>query len=123
MIVAVGSDSQWTSCARALDLIDLVHDESLATNAGRLAQRDRVVSAVAEKLRTSNASEWIRVLDNAGVPCGVVKTVLEALREIDSSPLNGIAPSVPGSVRFPPPRLDEHGEEIRSLGWASFQNE
>jgi crotonobetainyl-CoA:carnitine CoA-transferase CaiB-like acyl-CoA transferase len=113
MIVAVGSDSQWTSCARALDLIDLVHDESLATNAGRLAQRDRVVSAVAEKLRTSNAS----------VPCGVVKTVLEALREIDSSPLNGIAPSVPGSVRFPPPRLDEHGEEIRSLGWASFQNE
>jgi crotonobetainyl-CoA:carnitine CoA-transferase CaiB-like acyl-CoA transferase len=123
MIVAVGSDSQWTSCARALDLIDLMHDESLATNAGRLAQRDRVVSAVGEKLRTSNASEWIRALDNAGVPCGVVKTVLEALSEIDSSPLTGIAPSLPGSIRFPPPRLDEHGEEIRSLGWASFQNE
>jgi crotonobetainyl-CoA:carnitine CoA-transferase CaiB-like acyl-CoA transferase len=120
MIVAVGSDSQWRSCARALELTELHLDESAATNAGRLAQRDRIVSAVAEKLRTRDAAEWIRRLDVAGVPCGVVKTVLESLREIDASPQTGIAPSVPGSVRLPPPRLDEHGEEIRSLGWGSI---
>jgi hypothetical protein len=31
-----------------------------------------------------------------------------------------VAPSVPGSVRFPPPALDEHGPLIRRLGWQAF---
>ena len=120
MIVAVGSDSQWKACALSLELGDFVANQSTATNAGRLAERDLIVSAVAEKLRTRTASEWISILDEAGVPCGVVKSVLEALQTVDASPLSGIAPSVPGSVRLPPPRLNQDGEEIRSLGWACF---
>ena len=120
MIVAVGNDSQWKACVRALELSDLVSDESLATNAGRLARRDHVVSAIGARLREGNAAEWIGLLDRAGVPCGIVKTVLEALKEVSASPLTGIAPSVPGSIRLPPPRLDEHGDEIRRLGWGVF---
>jgi len=120
MIVAVGNDSQWKACARALELSDLVDDDSLATNAGRLSSRERIVAAIAEKMVERNAAEWISLLDRAGVPCGVVKTVLEALQSVSASPLTGIAPSVPGTVRFPPPRLDEHGDEIRRLGWRIF---
>jgi hypothetical protein len=30
---------------------------------------------------------------------------------------------VPGRVRFPPPRLDEHGADIRAHGWASFNEQ
>jgi crotonobetainyl-CoA:carnitine CoA-transferase CaiB-like acyl-CoA transferase len=120
MIIAVGNDSQWKACARALELTDLADDESVASNAGRLQQRDRVISAVAEKLRSKPVSDWITVLDRAGVPCGVVRSVLEALRDVSASPLTGIAPSVPGTVRLPPPRLDEHGDEIRSKGWKVF---
>jgi crotonobetainyl-CoA:carnitine CoA-transferase CaiB-like acyl-CoA transferase len=120
MIVAVGSDAQWKSCAVALGLDDLANDVSLASNAGRLAQRDRVVDAVASRLRDGNAADWIQKLDAAGVPCGSVKTVLEALRDVDASPLTGIAPSVPGSVRLPPPKLGEHGDEIRTKGWDVF---
>jgi crotonobetainyl-CoA:carnitine CoA-transferase CaiB-like acyl-CoA transferase len=75
---------------------------------------------VAERVRSKTADEWIARLGEAGVPCGVVKTVLEALRDVSSSPLTGIAPSVPGSVRLPPPRLDEQGDEIRRLGWSAF---
>ena len=120
MVVAVGNDSQWKACARALELEALAEDESVATNAGRLRQRDRVVGAVSDKLRERPAAEWIAVLDRAAVPCGSVRSVLEALSDVSASPVTGIAPSVPGSVRLPPPRLDEHGEEIRSLGWGSF---
>jgi crotonobetainyl-CoA:carnitine CoA-transferase CaiB-like acyl-CoA transferase len=119
MIIAVGNDSQWSACARALELADLAADSSLLTNAGRLEQRDRVVETVANRLREKPASEWIGVLDQAGVPCGVVRSVLEALRDVEASALTGIAPSVPGTVRFPPPRLDEHGAEIRSKGWGT----
>lgn len=120
VIIAVGSDSQWKACARALELSSLGADESVATNAGRLAQRDRVIAGVAEKVRTMTASELIQRLDPAGVPCGIVKSVLESLGEVSASPVTGIAPSVPGTVRLPPPRLDEHRSEIMSLGWDSF---
>ena len=120
MIVAVGTDSQWKACAHSLALTNLASDASVASNAGRLAHRHRIVSAVADRLRERTADEWIELLSKAGVPCGVVKTVLESLAEVDASSLTGIAPSVPGSVRLPPPNLNEHGDEIRARGWAAF---
>ncbi|HEY8851460.1 MAG TPA: hypothetical protein VIM36_04710, partial [Gemmatimonadaceae bacterium] len=64
---------------------------------------------------------WIDRLQSAGVPCGLVRSVAEALATTDASPLTGVAPSVPGSVRLPPPKLDEHGPDIRTLGWRAFQ--
>jgi glutaryl-CoA transferase len=121
IVVAVGSDAQWRSLVRALELSELATDAALATNAGRLASRDRVLAALAKRLSTRSAAEWQRVLDEAGVPNGVVKSVLEALREVDASSLTGVAPSAGGSIRRPPPRLDEHGAAIRRSGWGAFQ--
>ena len=122
IVVAVGSDPQWQACVRALDLSALASDAELATNAGRLARRDHVVTAIANRLRQLPAAEWARRLDAANVPNGVVKTVLEALRAEPASALTGVAPSVPGDVRLPPPRLDEHGELVRERGWAAFDD-
>jgi crotonobetainyl-CoA:carnitine CoA-transferase CaiB-like acyl-CoA transferase len=120
VVVAVGSDPQWLSCVRALGLDDLAADETLRSNAGRLAQRARVVDAFSARLRERSAAEWMSRLGHAGVPSGVVKTVLEVLREVDASALTGVRPSVPGSVRLPPPRLDEHGPRVRVEGWGVF---
>jgi crotonobetainyl-CoA:carnitine CoA-transferase CaiB-like acyl-CoA transferase len=119
MVVAVGSDPQWLACARALELGALADEEALRTNAGRLAARGRVVAAIARRLRERPAAEWIARLERAGVPCGRVRTVLESLEDTDASALTGVPPSVPGVVRRPPPRLDEHGEEIRRDGWGT----
>lgn len=120
IIVAVGSDAQWAACARAIGLAPLADDPRLATNAGRIDQRDRIVAAFAERLATRPAATWGAALDAAGVPNGVVKSVLEALRDTAASPLTGVAPSVPGTVRFAPPSLDEHGALIRKRGWEAF---
>lgn len=120
LVIAVGSDAQWRSCADALDLATLGVDPRLATNAGRVAHREMLTSAVATRLRERPAASWLAALDRVGVPCGVVNSVLEALRDAEASPLTGIAPSVPGSIRFPPPRLDEHGAAIRKQGWEIF---
>lgn len=120
IVVAVGSDPQWRACALALDLPALAADPSLATNAGRLARRDDLVAAVADRLATAPAAHWLERLERAGVPAGRVKSVLEVLSEIDASPLTGLPPSTPGSVRLPPPRLDEHGATIRNRGWGAF---
>lgn len=120
IVIAVGNDAQWRACACALGLDDLADDRALATNAGRIAQRERVVRAVAGQVRERRADDIAAALDRAGVPCGTVRTVLEALRDAGGSALTGVAPSVPGSVRYPPPLLDEHGAEIRAGGWAVF---
>jgi crotonobetainyl-CoA:carnitine CoA-transferase CaiB-like acyl-CoA transferase len=120
IVVAVGSDAQWVGCARAVGLSGLADDPALATNAGRLAQRERIVSAFSNQLATRPAADWCRALEQAGVPNAVVRSVLEALRDSGASAVTGVAPSVPGSVRFPPPALDEHGPLIRRLGWQAF---
>jgi crotonobetainyl-CoA:carnitine CoA-transferase CaiB-like acyl-CoA transferase len=120
-VIAVGSDGQWRACARALGLEDLADDAALETNAGRLRDRDRIVSVLSERVREMGAQHWIDRLQSAGVPCGLVRSVAEALAFANASPLTGVPPSVPGRVRFPPPRLDEHGESIRALGWRAFQ--
>lgn len=120
IVVAVGSDAQWLACARAIGLIELAEDAALATNAGRVAHRDRIVSAFANQLATQPAAQWCAALDAAGVPNGVVHSVLEALRGSGSSAVTGVTPSVAGTVRLPPPGLDEHGSIIRRHGWKAF---
>jgi glutaryl-CoA transferase len=121
LVIAVGNDGQWRACAKALGLDDLARDDALSSNAGRLKHRDRVVKAIAERVREKSAQHWIDRLQSLSVPCGLVRSVAEALDVTDADPRTGVRPSVPGSVRMPPPRLDEHGDAIRSLGWRTFQ--
>ncbi|HEX6314415.1 MAG TPA: CoA transferase, partial [Gemmatimonadaceae bacterium] len=120
IVVAVGNDGQWKAACRALGLPDLAEDPSLSTNAGRLAQRERVVQALALRLASDDAAVWLGALESNGVPCGVVRTVQEALADVGGSPVTGVTPSVPGTVRRRPPKLDEHGALIRRHGWGAF---
>ena len=120
LVVAVGNDAQWRACARAIGLEGLAADPRFATNAGRVEHRVEVVGALSARLLARPAAEWLSLLDRAGVPCGLVKSVLQALAEVPASPVWGVAPPVPGAVRLPPPRLDEHGDAVRSLGWRAF---
>jgi crotonobetainyl-CoA:carnitine CoA-transferase CaiB-like acyl-CoA transferase len=120
IVIAVGSDAQWRACARAIGLDGMADDPSLATNAARLAQRDRIVAAFSERIATRPAAAWREQLDTVGVPNGVVLSVLETLRETNGSALTGMPSSVGGTVRFPPPKLDEHGNVIRLTGWRVF---
>lgn len=117
VVVAVGSDAQWQAAARVLGLEALAADPSLATNAGRLAQRARVVAAVADAISQRGAAEWCARLGAAGVPVGVVRPVGEVLAGVPgASPVSGMPSAVGGRVRRPPPTLDEHGAEIRAAG-------
>ena len=120
IVIAVGNDSQWLACARALELTELADDPSLRTNAGRLARRESLVTRLADRLRTRSAADWLERLAGAGVPAGVVRPVPEVLASIGASPISGMPPSVPGSIRLPPPTLGEHGDLVRDHGWGAF---
>jgi crotonobetainyl-CoA:carnitine CoA-transferase CaiB-like acyl-CoA transferase len=117
LVVAVGSDSQWLALVELLDDPALMADPAFRTNAGRVADRARCVEAVQRQLLKRPADDWQSKCEGAGVPVGRVRTVLEALREHETSPLYGVPSSVGGSLFRAPPLLGEHSAEIRRSGW------
>lgn len=119
LVIAVGSDAQFAAMTRALGL-GALDDSRFATNAGRLAHRAEVVSAICARVATRPAADWVSLLGSSGVPCGVVRTVLEALGDVAASPLTGVMPMKPAAVRRAPPMLDEHGALVRAHGWDAF---
>ena len=122
LVIAVGSDAQWLACARTLGLDELAADPSLKTNAGRVAQRDRVVAAFERALVGRPAADWLARLATAGIPSGDVRSVLEVVRDASGSASTGLPSAVGGVVRHPPPGLDQHGALVRRAGWGAFES-
>ncbi|MEO5568593.1 MAG: CoA transferase [Gemmatimonadaceae bacterium] len=122
IVIAVGSDSQWSACARALGLDDLANDPALSRNPGRLASREHVVERIETAVGKQTAAHWMETLRDAGVPSGIVKSVLQALEDTAVSPVMGLPSSVGGAWRHAPPTLDQHGDSIRASRWKAFED-
>ena len=121
LVVAAGTDAQWRAAAGVLGLDVLAADPQLRSNSGRLAQRERIVREFSRALATRDAADWLARFDAAGVPAGVVKTVLEAIGEAGTaSPRSGMPSPIGGMTRFSPPTLDQQGPLIRRSGWGAF---
>jgi crotonobetainyl-CoA:carnitine CoA-transferase CaiB-like acyl-CoA transferase len=127
LAVAVGNDRLFARLCAALDLPDLPGDERFATNSARVANADELAELLEAVLRTRPAGEWVEQLRAAGVPAGPINDVAEAfalaeslamepLREVGGYPLPAPPLRLDGErppIRRPPPRLDEHGDELR----------
>jgi crotonobetainyl-CoA:carnitine CoA-transferase CaiB-like acyl-CoA transferase len=122
VVIAVGNDSQWLAAARALGLEELADDPALATNAGRLAQRERVVQAISDAVSGQKAAVTITQLERAGVPCGVVRQVRDVVDDAGGSPCTGMPPVLNGRVRYPSPKLNEHAQLIEKWQWSAFDH-
>ena len=120
LVVAVGTDAQWRALTHALELGALGADPALASNAGRVTARGRVVEALATRLRTRSAADWCARLDAAGVPCGLVRGVREAVADVTGSAQTGIPPVLGGTIRYAPPSLDADGVSVREKRWDCF---
>ena len=81
IVVAIGNDTMWQRFCAALDLTELGADPALGDNAGRREHRDRVTSAVAARLVTRPASEWLRILAEVEVPVSLVQTLSEVAKD------------------------------------------
>lgn len=121
-VLAVGNDAQWRAAMAALDLRELASDPTLSTNAGRVRARAQVVTAIAARVASAPASRWTERLDAVGVPCGLVRSVKDALAVSDASPVTGVAPLGNGRVRYVSPSLNEHQKIIRQKHWSSFDH-
>jgi crotonobetainyl-CoA:carnitine CoA-transferase CaiB-like acyl-CoA transferase len=137
--VAVGSERQWPKLCAALDLPELAEDERFADNGARVHHRDQLRPILAEALAEADTTHWLTRLDEAGIPCGPVNTVLAAfdqpqavarrMRVQVEHPSLGSLPQIglpyklsatPASIRSAPPLLGEHSAQILAeLGYST----
>jgi formyl-CoA transferase/CoA:oxalate CoA-transferase len=115
-------------------------DSRFATNAQRVERFDELRPLVSDTLAPYRLNQAVELLRDAGVPCGAVRSIAEALddpqiiaramiEEIDHPAIGALKllglpvklSATPGSVRLPPPRLGEHTRAVLSgdLGWSA----
>jgi len=127
LAVAAGNDRLFARLCGVLGLPELADDERFATNAARVAHADDLAVRLGAVFATRPAAEWIAELTAAAVPAGPINDVAEAFAYAESLGMEPVVeaggyplPSPPlrldgdrPAVRRPPPKLDEHGAELR----------
>jgi crotonobetainyl-CoA:carnitine CoA-transferase CaiB-like acyl-CoA transferase len=132
LIVTAGNDAQFARLCQVIGAPELAEDPRFARNEGRTANRGELKPLLAERLAARTAKEWFDVLIAAGVPCGPINTVdggVAFAAEVGLDPVVMAGPPgnsmrtvrhpltfsrTPPRYHLPPPKLDEHGAEVRA---------
>jgi formyl-CoA transferase len=72
LMVGAAGEAIWARCAKALGHPEWCEDPRFATNQTRMANRDALEAVMNAALTTKTTSDWVEVLEAAGVPCGPV---------------------------------------------------
>ena len=131
MILGVANDSLWIKFCQLASVPELALRPEYLTNADRVAHRAQCVSEVAALMRTRQRDDWLKVLEQAGVPGSPVHSLGELSAHphtqasqmvyeypgIDGRTLKGVSQPLrfdgerPGG-RERPPSLGEHTREV-----------
>ena len=127
--VCAANDLLFGALATALGLPGLLTDARFASNALRHEHRVELKALMSEALRSGTAAHWLEVLEGAGIPCGPIADVAEAVGSEQSKARQMVVDAggvpVPGNPvklstwpdagsRPAEPRLDQHGAAIRA---------
>lgn len=127
-----GNDRVWHRLAsEVVRREDLANDAELAGRHGRHARRDELFRVLGEEFRRQPFEVWRARMREAGVPCGIVRTVGQALRSEETrargtvswiehraaGPIPNIAPpwhfaATPVADPVAAPRVGEHTEAV-----------
>jgi succinate--hydroxymethylglutarate CoA-transferase len=129
--IGIGNDAQFARCAAVLGHPEWSQDARFARNRDRVANRDVVDGAINRALAGDTAEAWLTRLKAAGIPCGRINSVAQALDDPHTAARSMIEtvehPSLgalrtvgipfkfsdtPASVRQAPPVLGQHTDEI-----------
>jgi crotonobetainyl-CoA:carnitine CoA-transferase CaiB-like acyl-CoA transferase len=128
IIVAAGNDRLFAKLASVVGHPEWAKDERFATNAARVANKPALLAPLEAIFLTRTKGEWIDRLEAAGVPCGPIHTLPEAVRQPQAEAI-GIIEPLPGDdyevvalplsfdgqrppIRRAPPRIGEHNGEL-----------
>jgi CoA:oxalate CoA-transferase len=127
--VCAANDLLFGALAATLGLPGLLSDPRYASNRSRHAARAELTADLEAVLRTRDADHWLAALEAAGVPCGPISSVAEAVGSEQGAARRMVVEAgglpVPGNpvkgagwpdplVRPAAPALDEHGPAVRA---------
>jgi formyl-CoA transferase len=139
-IAASGNEIYQRFC-NAIERPDLITDPRFSSSRARSQNRDEIMQVIMPVTRQKTSTEWIKLLNDAGVPCGPIYKInesfadpqvqhLEMAQPVHSPGLGDLTilghPVSWGDKRLPlrsaAPELGEHNEEIlTSLGYTKEQ--
>ena len=131
-VIGAANQKLWLTFLEVIGRPELNADPRFATNALRVVNRVELIEVLKPTFTERTVHEWVEALLGAGVPAGPIYNYEQALASdhvaardmvIDvPHPIEGTFRALgfpvkmrgtPQQVRFPPPLLDEHGDEIR----------
>jgi crotonobetainyl-CoA:carnitine CoA-transferase CaiB-like acyl-CoA transferase len=129
--VAVGNDGQFARFAETAGHTEWARDPRFAKNPDRVTNREALDGLIAQALKRDKTAAWIEKLRAAGVPCGPINSVAEALTDphtlardmvrtvkhptVGDLKMVGIPfrfSGTPAMIRRAPPLLGQHTEEV-----------
>lgn len=133
MIVAAGNDKHWEVFCRAAGREDLLENERFKTNALRVKNYSDLEPIMNGILGEKTTAQWIEIFESHNMPCGPINTIEQIVNDVHvkargtiweiDHPVAGkikvsgnpiIMSETPAEVKFPPPVLGQHTEEILS---------
>ncbi|PSC03333.1 CoA transferase [Alsobacter soli] len=133
IVIASGNDGQYRRLCEVLGVAELGVAPDYATNALRIANRERLIALLTERTRTFARNDLLAALERVGVPAGPINTVADVFEDpqaqhrrmrVDLPAPHAAAGSIP-SIRSPlmldgepmvaarpSPRLGEHTAEV-----------
>jgi succinate---hydroxymethylglutarate CoA-transferase len=129
--VAVGNDGQFAKFAAALGHAEWASDARFQKNPDRVVNREAIDGQIIDVLKAMDAESLIAALTDAGIPCGRINSVAQALsaphtvaRDMVQTVRHPTAGEVkvlgmpfrfsdtPPSIRRAPPMLGQHTEQV-----------
>tara|TARA_B110000438_G_scaffold297328_1_gene343552 strand:- start:1094 stop:2293 length:1200 start_codon:yes stop_codon:yes gene_type:complete len=129
--VAAPNQSNWERLCDAINRKDLKENIQFIDNPSRMINKIKLENELEKTFLEKNREDWIKILDEAGVPCGPIynmkevwddpqvkfrhmKIELEHPKVGKTSNIGVIAKFLenPSSIRTPAPLLGEHTEKI-----------
>jgi len=144
IVVAVGNDQIWKRYCQVTGLDALIEDPKFAKNPDRNKNYDELRPLIAEKMMGKTTEEWMKILDDNGVPNGPINYIdavledeqvkaREMIVEVEHPiagklKMPGVAiklSETPGAVVAPAPVLGQHTSEIlqRFFGYSEAEIE